>query len=252
MKTPCLSPRMARWGTAVAGSLVLGGLSFGLARHASADGVPDTPLVYAGYLEDAAGNPANGPLPLVAGIFDAASGGAALCTTLTTLTATRGWFSVTLDPSCTDTVRGGPNRWIELTIQGSVLPRQRIGAVPYAHEAGRAAGATGKLATTLTDLAAQITASKTAADGTAAKLGGGKMFAKGGNNGTVSCATYCEGSKWGETGSCVAARRASDKTYVSCDTVLTTTSAECFCLSFLARSEQGDIVCLVDDIASAL
>jgi hypothetical protein len=226
----------SRWTLGVAASLLLGGLLVwgGGVRRAAADGVPSVPLVYSGYLEDAAGNPANGDLPLAAAIFDAATGGAALCTTLGTLTATRGWFSFSLDPSCTESVRQGPDRWIELTVQGSVLPRQRIGAVPYAHEAGRAAGATGALAKTLKDLGAANTATKTIADDAAAKLASAKMFAKGGNNGSVSCDVFCEGAQWGATGSCVGARRATDKAYVSCATVIgaETSAAECFCLAF--------------------
>jgi hypothetical protein len=226
----------SRWSAGLVASMLIGGLvvAAGGMRRAKADGVPNVPLVYSGYLEDAAGNPANGELPIAAAIFDAASGGAALCTTLGSLKATRGWFSFALDPSCTESVRGGPDRWLELTVQGSVLPRQRIGAVPYAHEAGRAAGATGSLAQTLAGLSTANTATKAVADEAAAKLGGAKMFVKGGNNGSVSCDVYCQGAQWGATGSCVGARRASDKGYVGCDTVIgtATSSAECVCLSF--------------------
>jgi hypothetical protein len=35
------------------------------------------------------------------------------------------------------------------------------------------------------------------------KPSGGSAFTKHGNNGTVSCDTYCRGVQWGETGTCV-------------------------------------------------
>lgn len=41
-------------------------------------------------------------------------------------------------------------------------------------------------------------------------------FAKHGNNGTVSCNTYCNGAEWGRTGSCLSGLITKDDTIVSC------------------------------------
>jgi hypothetical protein len=42
-------------------------------------------------------------------------------------------------------------------------------------------------------------------------------FTKPGNNGTVSCKTYCEGTSWGEVGRCISASRQDNGANVSCD-----------------------------------
>ncbi|WP_140912136.1 hypothetical protein [Methylomonas koyamae] len=62
----------------------------------------------------------------------------------------------------------------------------------------------------------------------------GQIFAKGGNNGSVSCELFCAGSQWGATGTCVGAQIAKGPQigqYVSCSTG-TATDTNCWCSNF--------------------
>jgi hypothetical protein len=59
-------------------------------------------------------------------------------------------------------------------------------------------------------------------------------FVKSGNNGTVPCAAYCEGSQWGRVGTCNAAKLISGPnagTYTSCDAVAGA-FVSCVCTNF--------------------
>ena len=146
---------------------------------------------------------------------------------------------------------------MELTIEGAPLPRQRIGAVPYAREAGRAAEASGALKATLAGLAAdsakiaaattKASEAKAAADGAAASAGEAKstanqavgrlstiqLFEKTGNDGSVSCDTYCQGAEWGKQGACVAAKSTGSTIHIPCSVALGGFGpAQCFCATF--------------------
>ena len=241
------------------------------ARRAAADGVPLSGMVYSGYLEDAAGTPANGSLPMVVTVFDAETAGVALCTTAATAAVARGRFSLPLDVACNTSVQNGPDRWVELTVEGAPLPRQRIGAVPYAREAGRASDASGALKATLAGLAADSAkiasasakaseaksaadaaastagAAKGLADGAAANAGQARVtanqaavrlstiqfFEKTGNNGSVSCDDYCHGAQWGQQGACVAAKALNTTAHIPCSIALGGFGpAQCFCATF--------------------
>jgi len=133
---------------AVAG--LVGAYQFGRAR---ADGVPTvTPLFYGGLLEDN-GQPVEGRRDLVVRLWDAASGGSAVCTTPAAgVEFVGGRFRVPLDGACTGAVRANPNLWAEVRIGGTTFARSKLGAVPYALEAGRASGAAGALETRLAAL----------------------------------------------------------------------------------------------------
>lgn len=116
--------------------------------RARADGVPSaSPLTYGGVLDDG-GRPVEGVRSVSVRLWDAATGGTVACTTVApTTTFTAGRFRVTLDASCTAAVRANPNLWAEVIVDTATFPRSKVGAVPYALEAGRASGAAGPLET---------------------------------------------------------------------------------------------------------
>ncbi len=47
-----------------------------------------------------------------------------------------------------------------------------------------------------------------------------KTYEKKGNNGTVTCSTFCAGKDWGVVGKCFAGFKASTKENVPCDVLL--------------------------------
>ena len=49
---------------------------------------------------------------------------------------TNGRFVVVLDDACTTAVRRHADLWAELTVEGGAFPRTRLGAVPFAVQAG--------------------------------------------------------------------------------------------------------------------
>src|SRR5690349_16552515 len=56
-----------------------------------------------------------------------------------------GRFRIGLDDACVDAVHADSDLWIEVVVEGEPLGRVKLGAVPYAVEAARAAAATGPL-----------------------------------------------------------------------------------------------------------
>ena len=139
-------------GIFLAVAALVGAYHLGRAR---ADGVPTvTPLFYGGMLEDN-GRPVEGRRDLTIRLWDAATGGATACTTaVVNVEFAAGRFRVPLDASCAGAVRSNPNLWAEVQIGGTTFPRSKLGAVPYALEAGRASGAAGALETRLAALEA--------------------------------------------------------------------------------------------------
>lgn len=119
-------------------------------NSATADGTPSaSPLVYTGVLED------NGTL--VSGMHTveiilwnhATNAGDAnrVCTTTANDTPVLdGRFRVTLIDDCTDGVADNPDIWVQVLVDAVSLGRTKLGAVPYALEAGRASAAAGQLA----------------------------------------------------------------------------------------------------------
>jgi len=114
--------------------------------RARADGVPMVnPLYYGGMLDDG-GRPVEGTRNVTVRLWDAATAGATVCTTNAGVTAfSGGRFRVALDGACVGAVRANPELWAELQVEGTTFPRTKLGAVPYALEAGRATGAAGAL-----------------------------------------------------------------------------------------------------------
>ena len=114
--------------------------------RARADGVPMVnPLYFGGMLDDG-GRPLEGTRNVTVRLWDAATAGATVCTTNAGATAfSGGRFRVALDGTCVSAVRANPELWAELQVDTTTFPRSKLGAVPYALEAGRAMGAAGAL-----------------------------------------------------------------------------------------------------------
>ena len=115
-----------------------------LSGTADASGIPKVePLVYSGLLADKTGKPLSGSSHSVkVSLWTAQSSGTQLCTSSSTtvdLSKTAGRFRVSLPDTCVDVVHRGTVVWTEVKADGVVLPRTRIGAVPYAVEAQRVA-----------------------------------------------------------------------------------------------------------------
>ena len=129
----------------VAVCVIVGIAAYRLGR-ARADGVPMVnPLYYGGMLDDG-GRPIEGVRNVTVRLWDAATAGATVCTTNAAGTAfSGGRFRVALDGACVGAVRANPELWAELQVDATTFPRSKLGAVPYALEAGRATGAAGAL-----------------------------------------------------------------------------------------------------------
>jgi hypothetical protein len=133
-------------------------LAFVVGR-AVAGGIPTMdPLTYSGTLEDAAGAPLSGSHNLEVKLWDGASGGRdPLCTTGSqSVDLNGGHFAVTLPDACTNAVKDNADLWADVLVDGASLGRTKLGAVPYAVEAGRASDAFGALKTALDALSSRI------------------------------------------------------------------------------------------------
>jgi hypothetical protein len=103
------------------------------------------PLYYGGVLDEG-GRPVEGMRTVTVRLWDMAIGGTAACTTTAPNTAfSGGRFRVALDAACAGSVRMNPNLWAEVQVEATTFPRSKLGAVPYALEAGRATAAAGAL-----------------------------------------------------------------------------------------------------------
>jgi len=114
------------------------------AGRALAGGIPATgALTYSGFLQNASGDPLTGSHPIQVNFWNAATGGTApLCQTpSTSIALDAGRFSIGLPDTCTSAVKANPNAWVEVLVDGVTLGRTKLGAVPYAVEAGHATSA---------------------------------------------------------------------------------------------------------------
>lgn len=86
-----------------------------------------------GRLLDAHGNPINGTRSITMTLYDASTGGTALCTDSDYVTAVNGLFNAYMH-SCTAQVLNGRRVWLGIKVgsDAEMTPRQRIYAVPYA------------------------------------------------------------------------------------------------------------------------
>ena len=116
------------------------------AMPAMADGIPqDSPMTYSGVLEDG-GQAVNGSRNFRLTVWndaDSTEFDYLQCSTQESgVEVTNGHFRVSLSNSCTDAVREHQNLWVEVEVDGQVVGRTKMGAVPYAIEADRASGLT--------------------------------------------------------------------------------------------------------------
>ncbi len=140
-------------------ALVGAGVALTVHHVVRADGIPTvTPLIYRGYLEEG-GAPMSGPRMIGASLYSAERDGTELCPTATReVTVTAGRFEYALDDRCVAAVRNNRDAWLQLTVGSTVMPRTKLGAVPYAVEADRASGAAGALQTQIAAMQTQLTA----------------------------------------------------------------------------------------------
>jgi hypothetical protein len=123
------------------GLCVLAALVAGLAV---ADGIPTmTPLTYSGVLQNSAGAPVTAQQSMQLTLWDDATANGSVnqkCVTPTQNVTpdSQGRFQIVLDQACFDAVRSNRNLWVQVQVGATVLPRSKLGAVPYAVEAGRA------------------------------------------------------------------------------------------------------------------
>ena len=125
-------------------ALLVSGVALGLVGKAIADGIPTvTPLTYSGVLQNSNGTAVTTQQSMQLTLWDDATANASVnqkCVTPTqNLTPdAQGRFQVQLDQACFDAVKANPNLWVQVQVGSTVLPRTKIGAVPYAVEAGKA------------------------------------------------------------------------------------------------------------------
>lgn len=137
------------------------GITCYLVGRARADGIPTTPMVYSGFLEDGAGNPVNGTKPMVVELFKDQTDTTAVCTTNPgSVAVTNGRFQVPLAGGCTDAVHANPDLWVRFTVDGNQLPHSKLGVVPYALQAGKASAAVGALDTRIGAVETSVAAMK--------------------------------------------------------------------------------------------
>jgi hypothetical protein len=126
-----------RWLVATIGAVALA--SAFLAGRLGASGIPATgTLTYSGTLEDAAGAPLTGDRNIQVTFWGSATGGTTpLClATAQTITLAGGRFSVVLPDTCAAAVQSNKDVWVEALVDGNSLGLNKLGAVPYAIEAG--------------------------------------------------------------------------------------------------------------------
>lgn len=125
------------------GGMVLASGATLLAVRANAAGIPTAnALTYTGYIETPDGKPVTTAVNLTVNVWNMATAGAKVCeVAVENVTPVSGRFQVALPDACATAAKASPNLWLELLVDGSSLGRTKIGAVPYALEAGHATNA---------------------------------------------------------------------------------------------------------------
>ena len=113
-----------------------------MAVRARAAGIPEADLLtYSGYLEDGDG-PLKGTHSIAVQFWASEDAADDLCTgKLSSVELVSGRFQVPLPPSCAEAVKAGPDIWASVDVDGATLGRTKLGAVPFAIEAGHATSA---------------------------------------------------------------------------------------------------------------
>jgi hypothetical protein len=161
---------MKRWTPHIVLSLVAGGLAASvLVVRAWGAGIPTAgTFTYTGRLENTDGTPVSGTHPIQLNVWtsDMPSANATpVCTVPSAeITLVAGRFSLPLPSNCVDQVKANANLWTEILVDGVSYGRTKLGAVPYAVEAGHATAAdtataaAGALQTTVTQVQSRLTA----------------------------------------------------------------------------------------------
>ncbi len=68
-------------------------------------------------------------------------------------------------------------------------------------------------------------------------------FVKHGNNGTVSCDTFCQGAQWGQVGRCLAASAANIPCGQTPGFLANGAELTCGCTSFVKHGNNGSVSC---------
>jgi len=138
LQSKLVSPRVRVLGVGIV--LGLGGAGIGM--HAVAAGIPSADvLTYTGYLETPQGMPVTTKVNLRVAVYNAVEAGQKLCeNALADVSLVSGRFSMPL-PDCVAQVKANPDLWVETSVNDAPLGRTKLGAVPYALEAGHATSA---------------------------------------------------------------------------------------------------------------
>lgn len=114
------------------------GLCIGLVAHTGRAGgipAPET-LFYSGFLQEA-GKPVEGERNFDVVVWDSMSKTTELCSTSATAVPVKGGrFRIALAEECTGVMRNNANTFVEVLVNDASLGVAKIGAVPYAVEAG--------------------------------------------------------------------------------------------------------------------
>ncbi len=119
-----------------------------------AAGVPTTAtLTYSGELALPDGTAVEGKRNIGLALYDAVTAGKRVCDVVSAeVDVVRGRFQIPLVQACADAVKATPDLWVDVQVDGASIGRTKLGAVPYALEAGhalradQASRATGSLA----------------------------------------------------------------------------------------------------------
>lgn len=135
----------------IAGTLVV--------ERVRAAGIPDGgALTYSGTLALADGSSVTGAKNIGLVAFSAATGGSPVCQVLSTqIPVSAGRFQIALPAECTAAVKANPDLWIDVQVDGASIGRTKLGAVPYAIEAGHADNATTAASATSAAMAVSAT-----------------------------------------------------------------------------------------------
>lgn len=147
------------WKRVAIGSIgISAALAIFVAAGSRAAGIPDADvLTYSGYLEGADGAPLTGKHSIAVSLWESAEATSDLCTrSMSGVELKSGRFQVPLPGECTDAIKANPNLFIDVLVDGASLGRTKLGAVPFAVEAGHATSA--DAATAGGELDARVTA----------------------------------------------------------------------------------------------
>ena len=117
-------------------ALAMGGVGFAAGQVAATSFPSDgQQMHYSGLLADQAGRPQTGTEDITIAFFNAPSGGTRLCEASedgVDLEASVGRFRVALPDDCSNAVRDHGDVYAQVTVGATTLPRQKLGATPYA------------------------------------------------------------------------------------------------------------------------